>query len=154
MSLLIRETAGTGPGATVVGAIDGVNRLYTVTFDYDDAFVHIYVNGLLITQDVENGWDLLGPRSVQLREPLQATPEPDTLEIEYRADVRTGGGALGGVPGAPVLCPVLPRAVAVGEAIPQPLPQIVEPVTSARDIEPPAVSSQGLRPIMLGQEDC
>lgn len=87
----IRETGGD----TLVGAIDGVNVYYTTTYTFNLDSVNVYVNGRLKIREWDDGFYVRSPNVVVMKEPLL---EGDSLEVEYKADIKTGGGADGGVP--------------------------------------------------------
>ena len=98
--ITVKETAGD----TLVGAIDGANTVFLTTFDFD-GLVNVFLNGMLKQASLDDGYTATAPRTVTMKEaPLVG----DTLEIEYKADVKTGGGALGGCP----------EAVRVNELVP------------------------------------
>src|SRR5690242_780244 len=93
--MIIRETAGD----TLAGAVDGSNKTFETTYDYEPALVNVFFNGILLVQSLETGYTLTPPRTVVMNEaPLVG----DTLEIEYaHGAALSTGGALGGVPVAP-----------------------------------------------------
>lgn len=92
--ITLKETAGD----TLVGAIDGVNTEFYTSFDFQAETVQVFWNGRLKVRDWDDGFLVQGTRKVVLKEaPLVG----DSLEIEYQANVQTGGGADGGCPSAP-----------------------------------------------------
>jgi len=93
--ILIKEQGAHDPEGTVLGAIDGSNQVFVVSFDFAPETVNVYVNGRRKFRGFDDGFDVLAPRTVVTREALQSG---DTLEIEYKSDTKTGGGALGGCP--------------------------------------------------------
>ncbi len=105
--ILQKDTAGEG----LNGAIDGVNKTFVTSADYDAERVTVYLNGLLKVASLEDGYTLAGLRTVNLKEAPQVG---DTLEIQYMlvGDVVTvvssTGGALGGVPSPPELVALAP----------------------------------------------
>lgn len=93
-------------GDTLAGVIDGVNTDYVCSFDYNPDSVQIYVNGRLKIRDWDDGFWIITPRTIRMKEPLQAG---DSLEVEYKANVKTGGGAPGGRPDPPQVITYLPK---------------------------------------------
>lgn len=91
--IIIKETQGD----TLQGAIDNSNTVYTTSFDYNEDSVNIYVNGRLKIKSWDDGFVTRPPRTIILNEALLIG---DSLEVEYKADVKTGGGADGGCPSA------------------------------------------------------
>lgn len=106
-------------GGSLGGAINGTNTVFTTSYDYDDAFVQVYLNGLCLFAGLDDGYTLSPPRTVILKEaPIGAPGDADTLEIVYRANTQAGGGAeVGGCPDAPILNLLRPEitTVTVGE---------------------------------------
>lgn len=90
----LKETAGD----TLTGAINGVNTVYVTSFDFDIGSVNIFVNGRLKVRELDDGFTPQAPRTVILKEALLIG---DSLEVEYKSDVATGGGADGGCPEPP-----------------------------------------------------
>jgi hypothetical protein len=131
----IRETAGD----TLQGAIDGANRSYLVSYDYALGSVAIYVNGRLKMADWDDGFIEVPPRQVILNEPLLAG---DSLEVEYRSPVKSGGGADGGIPYPPQAVPLTPAMTGH-----EPLP-----AASAMDVDP-GLASFGAAELGLSSEN-
>lgn len=90
----LKETAGD----TLTGAINGVNTVYTTSFDFDASSVNVFVNGRLKVRELDDGFTPQAPRTIILKEALLVD---DSLEVEYKSDVATGGGADGGCPEPP-----------------------------------------------------
>lgn len=106
--ILIKDTAGD----TLGGAINGINRVFTTRADFDPDRVHVYLNGLLKVASWDDGYTVTPPRTVTLKE---APVAGDSLEIQYMAPIRGGGGALGGVPAAPQAVALRPSILEVSE---------------------------------------
>lgn len=104
MNPLVSEQSGDSLG----GAINGSNTTFTTSFDYVDAFVQVFLNGVLLYADHANGYTLAPPRGIQMK----IAPESlDTLEVAYQADTQAGGGAQSGrCPNAPQLSVLRPTA--------------------------------------------
>jgi len=98
----LKETAGD----TLIGAVNGVNTVYTTSFAFDPGTVNVYVNGRLKVRDLDDGFTPQAPRTVILKEALLIG---DSLEVEYKSDVATGGGADGGCPPPPQVVISKPR---------------------------------------------
>lgn len=90
----LKETAGD----TLTGAINGVNAVYVTSFDFDPSTVNVFVNGRLKVRELDDGFTPQSPRTIILKEALLTG---DSLEVEYKSDVATGGGADGGCPEPP-----------------------------------------------------
>lgn len=151
MSVLIKETHGD----TIVGAIDSSNTDYDVTFDLIADSVNVYVNGILKIRDWDDGFYVIPPRTIRMKIPLLVGPgadDIDSLEIEYKANIRTGGGAEGGCPLAPVTVEHIP-SVATDEEIPNITTDELKPNTTADGIDPPVVLTDTLRPVILPNDD-
>lgn len=146
--ILIKETAGD----TLTGVIDGANKAFVTSFDFDDANVKVYLNGMLMQANLDTGYDLIPPRTVVMKEaPLPNPDGCDTLEIEYRAEVKTGGGALGGCPDAPTVESLEPT-LDLTEETPELAADNLEPTTITQEATPAMIGVQGVRPAMLGSE--
>lgn len=142
--ILIKETAGD----TLEGAIDGANTVYKTSFNFSLESVNVYVNGQLKVRDWEDGFWVTAPNIVTLKEALL---DGDTLEVEYKADVRTGGGADGGCPNPPQIEMVRPDTHAQ-ENLPDMSGDDIEPAVLS-DGEPRAVVfTDSLRPVILKPE--
>lgn len=140
--ILLKETAGD----TLIGAIDGTNMQFTTTFDFQADSVNVYLNGRLKVKDWDDGFWVTGTRLVTMKEPPLVG---DTLEIEYRSDTRTGGGALGGVPSAALVEVLKPEAEAGGEKTPDVMASELTPISTSKE-DKPGISSQGeLRPMII-----
>lgn len=149
MTLLIRERGGD----TLAGVIDGSNAVFRTTFNYIEESVAVFVNGRLKVASLDDGYTLTPPNIVVLKEPPLALPDfADTLEIEYRSDVKTGGGALGGVPSAPEAVN-LQGSVASGELEPLAAStENLEPIVST-DVPAPTASIDELVPRLIPSGD-
>lgn len=140
MSILIKETQGD----TLGGVIDGANVHYTTTFQYAPDSVQVYVNGQLKVQAWDDGFVVLGGNLVALKEPLLVG---DTLEIEYQANVKTGGGALGGIPEMGISQNLKPESTP-DQQIPGTLADTLEPGIVSRKNDPTTLSTD-VRPVMI-----
>lgn len=148
--ILIKETAGD----TLIGVIDGVNQTYETTFDFASGSMNVYLNGILMRQDLETGYDMIPPRTVVMREPPLSDPDgADTLEIEYRADIKTGGGALGGRPEPMLVDVVAPDGMEARQDIPDVEADNMEPSTGAHTARPTTLAGDTLRPAMITTAD-
>lgn len=140
MITLISEIAGD----SLQGAINGVNRVFVVTYDYNPDKIQVFHNGRLKVQSLDDGYDLMLPRSVRMREPPQAG---DTVEIQYQANVLTGGGALGGVPEAPVVTQLAPSIDGHSNE-PQVTGEDLKPVATSHD-DRPGLLSEDMVPVLI-----
>jgi hypothetical protein len=140
--ILLKETAGD----TLVGGIDGANTEFTTTFDFTAETVNVYLNGRLKLRDWDDGFWVVGTRTVVMKEPPELG---DTLEVEYRSDTKTGGGASGGVPQAATVQVLKPEAEGEGEHVPDVQAQELAPSSTSSEHKP-GVSSRGeLRPVIV-----
>lgn len=146
MIITITETAGD----TLTGTIDGVNAAFLTSFDFTPGFVNVYVNGRLKVAALDDGFNVIAPRTVVLKEPPLAG---DTVAVEYRADAQTGGGALGGVPELEAEQLDSPDVVA-DENRPEQDLQELEPDIDAGGETVSTLFADGLKPTMLGGNDC
>lgn len=121
----LKETAGD----TLIGAINGANTAYTTSFDFDPDTVNIFVNGRLKVRDLDDGFVLRAPRTIIMKEALL---EGDSLEVEYKSDVATGGGADGGRPEPPQ----------VTETIPTVDSETHKPGIAAQDMDPSVAADE------------
>jgi hypothetical protein len=126
--ITLKETVG----ETLSGAIDGVNTDYLCSFDFIPDAVNVYVNGLLKIRDWDDGFLVVGTRTVRMKEPLLTG---DSLEVEYKADVLTGGGAPGGVPPAATITENTPMQ-STSENKPATSPTENIPANAAKDLAP------------------
>lgn len=149
--ILVKETAGD----TLTGAIDGSNKTFETSFDFNAVGVKVYLNGMLMQADLDTGYDLIPPRYVIMKEPPLADPDGcDTLEVEYRADVKTGGGALGGCPDAPTIETMEPTLDAMQD-IPELQAANLEPTIDGSEDKPAMIGVGGVRPSMVGtKKEC
>lgn len=70
-------------GGSLQGDIDGVNTLYTTSQAMRlDRVVDVFVNGFCRMAELDNGYDLISPRTLALKEALLPG---DTLSIRYNA---------------------------------------------------------------------
>lgn len=138
--ILLKETGGD----TIQGAIDGVNVYYRVSFPFQADSVNVFVNGRMKVRAWEDGFTVLPPDQIAMKEALL---EGDSLEIEYKAETQTGGGALGGVPDAPQLG-VLKPTIQASQNLPEPVPTDMGATTSVTPIEPSLLSG-GLKPTII-----
>lgn len=135
---LIRERAGD----TLTGAVDGTNQRFVTTFDYVVGDLVVYLNGLRLQAAPDNGWIPQPPRDIVMKQPPY---ELDTLEVEYLADVATGGGHLGGRPDPPTLTTMEPRVEVLGENVPRIETSELEPAATVTNLRPTLLSDE-LRP--------
>lgn len=146
--ITLKETAGD----TLVGAVDGVNTEFYVSFDFQPETVQVFVNGRLKVRDWDDGFLVQGARKVVMKEaPLSG----DSLEIEYHSDVHTGGGADGGCPSAPETRIIHPDTLA-GEDIPDMGSEEMESSLSAQAELAPVIVPQSERPTLftsMSEED-
>jgi len=145
--ILVKETVGD----SLSGSIDGNNKVFQTSFDINDAFLNVYLNGQLLVAATDSGYDLIPPRTVILREaPILDVDHPETLEIEYRAvGAATGGGALGGRPPAMQSSITTPTVQASTNA-PIISTRPLQPSVVAVDDVPSAFGLSALKPTMLG----
>jgi hypothetical protein len=135
-------------GDTLSGNINGVNLVYTTSFDFDAAKVNVYVNGLQRVPDVDNGWVATAPRTITMKRALK---DGDTLAVEYQTPQLGGGGALGGIPNPPILEEFVP-GFSASEYVPS---------MSAEDLVPsmgsgenvPSLDALDLRPVLIIADD-
>jgi hypothetical protein len=143
--ILIKETAGD----SLQGDIDGANCFFVCSFDFDDGTVQVYLNGRLKVRGWDDGFHVQVPRTVVMHEPPQVG---DSLEVEYKAFTRTGGGAPGGRPEAPAITPLTPGASA-SEDRPQEIAQNLEPDIAGRGAARGMILPTELRPVILKPEE-
>lgn len=143
--ILLKETAGD----TLAGSIDGVNFAYTCSFDFNVDTVNVYVNGRLKIRDWDDGFVVVPPRTVHMKEPLLTG---DSLEIEYKSDVKTGGGALGGCPDAPIVASLEPE-VDADQLVPGAATDNLEPTSFSGENKPVALSDE-LKPVIINPRRC
>ncbi len=62
------------------GAVDGFNRLFTVSMDYQADSPRVWLNGLLHRKDGDDGWAELGGKNLLLDE---APRTGDTVQVYY-----------------------------------------------------------------------
>jgi len=136
----LKETAGD----TLVGVIDGTNITYVCSFDFNPDTVNVYVNGRLKIRDWDDGFVVLSPRTVKMKEPLLLG---DSLEIEYKSNTQTGGGALGGCPNAPTVA-ILEPGVQASQDIPGALATNMEPTSFAQENRP-TLATDSLTPAII-----
>lgn len=151
MSVLIKETQGD----TITGVIDSSNTDYEVSFDFISDSVNVYVNGILKVRDWDDGFYVIPPRTIRMKIPLILGPGPDdidSLEIEYQANIKIGGGAEGGCPLAPVTVEEIP-IVDADEEIPSLTADELKPDTDADGIDPPLTLTTSIRPTILPNDD-
>jgi hypothetical protein len=146
MIVLITETAY----ESLQGVIDDVNRTYVVSYDYAETTVNVYVNGRLKVASLDDGFDLVPPRTVVMKEALLVG---DTLEIEYQTSAAgvTGGGAQGGVPGPMRIVQLDPDVITHGERVPDVSAETLQPRTFSRH-DGPQLTAEDLRPVLSGRE--
>lgn len=147
--ITIKETAGD----TLEGAIDGANTDFETSFDIADP-VSVFLNGILLQADLETGYWVIPPRIIRMKEAPQAGPDDaDTLEVEYRANVKAGGGALGGCPPAPVVGTFTGAELVAQDNKPSVGASGLEPTADARENTPTTFGTAALRPAMVGNNN-
>lgn len=99
--IIVKEAAGD----TVTGAVDGVNTVFKTSFPFASGTVSVFLNGLLLNPAFDDGFTETLPQTVTMKEAPQVG---DSLVIEYHSNVKTGGGALGGVPKPPLVMDLKP----------------------------------------------
>lgn len=62
------------------GAVDGTNRVFTVTRDYSPGTPRVWLNGLLHEVQGEDGWTETGGKTIQLDEPPRVG---DSVQVYY-----------------------------------------------------------------------
>lgn len=149
-TLLVKETAG----QTLTGVIDGINRTFVTSYPYNDTFVQVYLNGLLLQADLETGYVLVPPSTIVMNEAPQAGPDdPDTLEVEYKVlGGSTGGGALGGIPGPIELATFAPTTKTKHNR-PQVGGQLLEPGIAGDQTAPTLATGADLRPVVISDDE-
>lgn len=139
--ITLKETAGD----TLIGAVDGVNTEFYVSFDFTPETVQVFLNGRLKIRAWDDGFLVQGTRKVVLKEaPLVG----DSLEVEYHSDVHTGGGADGGCPNAPETRIIQPDTL-TGEDIPEVGSEKIEGSLSAQAELAPVIAPQSERPTLF-----
>lgn len=63
-----------------IGAVNGVNRVFSSSADYVPGSVQVFRNGLLGERTLVDGWNELGGRKVRLQE---APRDDDVIQIYY-----------------------------------------------------------------------
>jgi hypothetical protein len=63
------------------GAVDGTNRLFRVSASYAPGSVQVWLNGLLLKRDYDDGWAELGSNVIRLK---VAPVSGDTVQVFYR----------------------------------------------------------------------
>jgi hypothetical protein len=139
--ITLKETAGD----TLVGAVDGINTEFQVSFVFVPETVQVFVNGRLKVRAWDDGFLVQGTRKVVMKEaPLAG----DSLEVEYHSDVHTGGGADGGCPGAPETRIIQPDTL-TGEDIPEVSSEEIEASLAAQAELAPVIAPQSERPALF-----
>lgn len=142
MSIQLKETQGD----SLQGVIDGVNYAYVCSFDFVPETVNVFVNGRLKIRDWDDGFVVILPRTIHMKEPLLPG---DSLEVEYRSPTQTGGGALGGCPGAPRLSTLEPQVA--GESLtPEATTAQLQASTSVAGAAQPSLLAEKLTPVIIG----
>ena len=140
----LKETAGD----TLVGAINGVNTVYTTSFDFDPGSVNVYVNGRLKVRTLDDGFTPQAPRTLIMKEALLIG---DSLEVEYKSDVATGGGADGGCPSPPQIVEARPTTDS-DEYIPGMTTDNLDPSLTADELRLSMITDS-LQPVILTPEE-
>jgi len=137
-------------GDTLQGDIDGINVTYTTTYNfYDDIRVNIYVNGRLKIRAWDDGFSVVMPNQIVMKEPLL---DGDSLEVEYSSGAPTGGGADGGCPNRPELSIMAPETLA-DENVPEILADDIDPYAFAEGEFDMDVLSDDLKPVIVHSEE-
>jgi len=63
-----------------IGSINGVNRLFRTTADYQPDTLKVWLNGLLLKKDGSDGWAEIGGKRFQMHE---APHVGDTVRVYY-----------------------------------------------------------------------
>ena len=142
--ILLKETQGD----TIVGVIDGANQHYVCSFDFHPDTVNVYVNGRLKIRDWDDGFVVLPPRTIAMKEPLLAG---DSLEIEYRSNTQTGGGALGGCPNPPEIAVLQPGVAAEG-LVPETTAENMHASTEVGH-DRPSLLAESLVPVIISSNE-
>jgi hypothetical protein len=140
----LKETAGD----TLVGAINGVNTVYTTSFDFDPGSVNVYVNGRLKVRTLDDGFTPQAPRTLIMKEALLIG---DSLEVEYKSDVATGGGADGGCPSPPQIEIAKPTTES-DEYLPALLTEDMDPSLTADELRLSMIAAS-LKPVIITPEE-
>lgn len=143
--ILLREKQGD----TLQGDIDEVNTVYTTTYNFDPDTVNIYVNGRLKIKDWDDGFWATAPDIVTMKEPLKLG---DSLEVEYKSDVKTGGGADGGCPEPPQVYRNVP-GVSAEQDLPGVAAGVLEPQTLSSGENSPTMTSDELVPVIIAPKE-
>ena len=78
-------------GDSLMGALDGRNRLFMTTLDMRmDRIIEVYVNGLRRIAELDDGYEILGTRLIRLK---QAPVTEDTVAVGYSSDPTRPGFA-------------------------------------------------------------
>jgi hypothetical protein len=62
------------------GVVNGVNRIFSSTAQYIPGSLRVFLNGLLIRQDLTDGWIELGNKKLRLHE---APKTGDIVQLYY-----------------------------------------------------------------------
>lgn len=62
-----------------IGAINGTNKNFSVTADYRPGTVRVWINGMLMRQDLVDGWVETGPKTFRMNE----APETGDVVMVY-----------------------------------------------------------------------
>ena len=116
------------------------------------ARVKIFVRDGHVCKDCGRDWDdgftVIMPNQVQLKEPL--LPD-DSLEVEYQSGTPTGGGADGGCPNAPEVAILSPDTRA-NQNVPEVVADELEP-TVFTDVSSLKVLTDELKPVIIIPEE-
>jgi hypothetical protein len=99
--IVIKETVGD----TVIGALDGTNATFKLSFPFASGTVNVFHNGLLLNPSFDDGFSESAPQTIIMNEAPQVG---DSVIIEYHSNVKSGGGALGGIPRPPQVVDLRP----------------------------------------------
>jgi hypothetical protein len=139
--ILLKETADD----TIQGIIDGINTDYVVSFDFQATSVNVFLNGVLLERDRDNGFWEIPPRTVRFK---IAPKTDDSVQIEYKADILTGGGAEGGCPNPPSV-EIIEPDLQSENAVPLLSSDLIEPIITVDGEEAPTTFSDDIKPVLL-----
>lgn len=75
--------------ADAVGLVDGVNKDFTTPTDFTSGSLEVFLNGILLRRQDDDGWIETGTNAFQLKE----TPQPlDLIRVFYTDTLPVGPG--------------------------------------------------------------
>jgi hypothetical protein len=69
------------------GTVDGINTVFTVSLPYVTGSTAVWLNGVLLRKDLDDGWTESDPSTgeITLKEaPLSSGPCPDVLQVFFK----------------------------------------------------------------------